>query len=205
MALEQTNINIAFANGNYNSANKDGNGFWLSVGTYTTSADISANETTIDISDLTLWHNSAGMFTNYSLNVYLRAEYKLNTNPVTQYRYFFGDADGATVGQKSMPNTTLSLLTSSQIAPVVIPHNTDGTRPDLVIRGYCDGVGTVKFIPANTQASTNNLTLPRIPRGPRVKDASVWKNTVLYVKDNGVWKIAIPYVKDNGTWKIGGG
>jgi len=205
MALEQTNINLALLNGNWNNANKDGNGFWLTAGTYSTSADIAENITTIDISDLTLNHNSGGMFTNYSLNVYLRAEYKLNTNPVTQFKYFFGDADGTTVGQKSMPNTTLSLLTSSQIAPVVIPHNTDGTRPDLVIRGFCDGAGTANFIPVNTQAFTDPLTLSRIPRGPRVKDANVWKNTVLYVKDNNVWKIAIPYVKDNNTWKIGGG
>ena len=205
MALEQTNINISFLNGNYNSANKDGNGFWLSVGTWTTSADISANQTTIDISDLTLFHNSSGMFSSYTLSVYLRAEYLLNDNPVTQYKYFFGDSNGTSVGQKSMTSTSLSLLTSAQIAPVVIPHNTDGTRPDLVIRGFCDAGTNASFVPENTQASTNALTLLRIPRGPRVKDGGIWKNTVLYVKDAGVWKIAIPYVKDNGTWKIGGG
>jgi hypothetical protein len=205
MALEQTDINIIFSNGNHNSTNKDSNGFWLSVGTYTTSADISANETTVDISDLTLWHNSSGMFTNYQLSVYLRAEYKLDFDPVIKYKYFFGDANGNSIGNKSMPNNTLSLLTTSQIAPVVIPHNIDGTRPDLVIRGFCDAPSNESFLPSNTQASTNNLTLPRIPRGPRVKDGNVWKNTVLYVKDNNEWKIAIPYVKDNNVWKIGGG
>jgi len=205
MALEQTDININFVNGNYNSSNKDGNGFWLTVGTYSSSATIDSNQTTVDISDLTLNHSSSGMFSNWTLNVYLRAEYYLNGSPQLSYRYFFGDSNGASVGAKSMTNTTLSLLTSAQIAPVVIPHNIDGTRPDVVIRGYVDAATNASYVPENTLAYTTNITLPRIPRGPRVKDSGVWKNTVLYVKDSGVWRIAVPYVKDNGTWKIGGG
>ncbi len=88
---------------------------------------------------------------------------------------------------------------------MTIPHNLDGTRTDLVIRGFVDAPTNASYVPENTLAYSNPVTLPRIPRGPRVKDAGVWKNTVLYVKDAGVWKIAIPYVKDNGTWKIGGG
>ena len=205
MALEQTNVNIALTNGNWNSATKDGNGFWLTAGTYSSSANIDTNETTIDISDLTLNHNSSAMFSNYTLSVYLRAEYKLNNSSQTTYKYLFGDADGVTVGQKTMSGTSLSLLTSTQIASVVIPHDVDGTRPDLIIRGYVDAPSNATYVPENTQAYTYSMTLPRIPRGPRVKDSGVWKNTVLYVKDSGTWKIAIPYVKDSGTWKIGGG
>jgi hypothetical protein len=203
MALEQTNANIAFANGNWTSATKDSNGFWISIGTYNSSANIEANETTIDISDLTLNHNSSGMFSSYTLSVYLRAEYTYGGQLF--YKYFFGDSNGTTVGQKTMSSTSLSLLTSTQIASVTIPHNLDGTRTDLVIRGFVDAPTNASYVPENTLAYSNPVTLPRIPRGPRVKDAGVWKNTVLYVKDAGVWKIAIPYVKDNGTWKIGGG
>ncbi len=133
MALEQTNANIAFANGNWTSATKDSNGFWISIGTYNSSANIEANETTIDISDLTLNHNSSGMFSSYTLSVYLRAEYTYGGQLF--YKYFFGDSNGTTVGQKTMSSTSLSLLTSTQIASVTIPHNLDGPRTDLVIRG----------------------------------------------------------------------
>jgi hypothetical protein len=142
---------------------------------------------------------------HYTLYVYLRAEYKLNGSSTTSYKYFFVDSNGNSIGQKSMPNKTLSLLTSTQIAPVKIPHNSDGTRPDVVIRGYCDSTDSASWVPESTTANTSAFSLPRIPRGPKVKDSGVWKNTVMYVKDGGVWKIAIPYVKDNGTWKIGGG
>lgn len=41
--------------------------------------------------------------------------------------------------------------------------------------------------------------------GPRIRVASIWKNTVAYVRMGGVWKVAIPYVKVAGTWKIAGG
>jgi hypothetical protein len=202
MSLEQT-ANIALTNGNWNSSTKDTNGFWLTAGTYSSSADIAKNQTTIDISDLTLNHNSANKFSDWTLTVYLRAEY---TYGGQQYiKYFFGDSNGTSIGQKSMPGTTLSLLTSTQIATVVIPHDLDGTRSDLVVRGYVDAVTDANNVPDKTEAFTYAITLPRIPRGPRVKDSGVWKNTVLYVKDSGVWKIAVPYVKDNGTWKIGGG
>lgn len=196
-------VALDFTGGDYNSSHKDGNGFWLTTGTYTITQDIAANTSTIDISDLTLNHTYAGQFSQYTLNVYLRAEFVLNG--VTTHKYFFGDSNGASIGQKSMPNTTLSLLTTSQIAAQTIPHNTDGTRPDVVIRGFCDAATNVTYVPENTTANTAAFALTRIPRGPRVKDNGVWKNTILYVKDNGTWKIAIPYVKDNGTWKIGGG
>lgn len=198
-------VALDFTGGDYNSSNKDGNNFWLTTGTYTVTQDIAGNSSTIDISDLTLNHASAGMFSSYTLNVYLRAEYKLNGSATTSYKYFFGDSNGASVGQKSMPNTTLSLLTTAQIAAQIIPHNSDGTRPDLVIRGFCDAATNATYVPENTLAYTSAISLSRIPRGPRVKDGGVWKNTILYVKDNGTWKIAVPYVKDNGTWKIGGG
>ena len=79
-----------------------------------------------------------------------------------------------------------------------IAHNSDGTMT-LNITTSVNGGGL------GTSSPNISVTLTRIPRGPRVKDNGVWKNTILYVKDNGVWKIAIPYVKDNGTWKIGGG
>lgn len=198
-------VAIDFTAGDYNSTHKDGNGFWLTIGTYTATQNVAANTTTIDISDLTLNHTYAGQFSQYTLNVYLRAEYKLNGSTTTSYKYFFGDSNGASIGQKSMPNTTLSLLTTTQIAAQAIPHNDDGTRPDIVIRGYCDAATNATYVPENTTANTAAFALERIPRGPRVKDNGVWRNTILYVKDNGVWRIAIPYVKDNGTWKIGGG
>jgi hypothetical protein len=205
MAIVKGN-HVGFYQGNYNFSHKDQHGFWLIIGTYEYEMDIENNRTTIDISGISLVAQTDNKFTNYSLKVYLRAEYVLNGN--SQTKYFFGDADGTSVGQKSMTGTSLSLLTTSQIAPVVIPHNEDGTRPDLIIRAYCTGVtggSNDDNIPDDTEAYSFPFSLVRIPRGPRVKDSGVWRNTILYVKDNGEWKTAIPYVKDNGEWKIGGG
>lgn len=198
-----TNVNFAY--GDYSSTYKDANGYWLTIGTYTMTQDIATNRSTIDVSDLTLNTTSGGRFSNYDLNVYLRAEYRLDGSSTVTYKYFFGDADGATVGQKSMPNTTLSLLTTAQIASVVIPHNQDGSRPDLVIRGFVDSPSSDNWVPDSTQAYTAAITLTPIPRGPRIKTGGTWKQTVLYVKTGGVWKIAVPYVKTGSTWKIGGG
>lgn len=201
MALEQSNIGINFTGGDYDTNHQDGNGFWLTVGTYSTSANIATNVTNVTISDLTLRHDYTGtQFSGYTLNVYLRAKYTLDG--VVTYKYFFGDSNGASIGSKSMSGGSLTLLGAKTIA---IPHNTDGTRSDLVIQGFCDAATNATYVPENTTANTNVVTLPRIPRGPRVKDNGVWRNTILYVKDNGTWKVAVPYVKDNGTWKIGGG
>lgn len=208
MDLTKTGNHAGFYQGNYDSSHKDQNGFWMMIGTYDYTIDIENNRTTIDVSGISLVAATANKFSNYTLKVYLRAEYVLNNNSQPTYKYFFGAAGGTSVGQKSMSGTSLSLLTSSQIAPVIIPHNNDGTRPDLVIRAYCTGVtggSNDNNIPKNTEAYSYPFSLVRIPRGPRVKDSGVWKNTILYVKDNGTWKVAIPYVKDNGTWKIGGG
>jgi hypothetical protein len=79
-----------------------------------------------------------------------------------------------------------------------ITHNSDGTQTLTITTDVNGGV-------LGSSSPNETVVLPRIPRGPRVKDGGVWKNTVLYVKDAGVWKVAIPYVKDAGTWKIGGG
>ena len=57
----------------------------------------------------------------------------------------------------------------------------------------------------SADASTGWRTLPRIPRGPRVKNSDTYKQTIGYVKSAGVWKLAIPYLKKDGTWKAGGG
>ena len=77
-------------------------------------------------------------------------------------------------------------------------HNADGTA-SYYVNGYMNLAGAGS---AFTGSGTKEL--PRIPRGPRVKDAGVYKNTIAYVKDAGVYKIAIPYVKDASVYKIGG-
>ena len=157
-------VAIDFTAGDYNSSNVDGNGFWLTIGTYTATPNNAANTTTVVTSDLTLRHSFTGtQFTNFTLYVYLRAEYTLNGVATTQY--FFGDADGASVGLKSMTGGSTSLLGSRTLD---IPHNSDGTRPDLVIRGYCDSTSTASFVPESTRANTAAFALERIPKGQRV-------------------------------------
>lgn len=198
-----TTVAINFTGGDFDSSHTDGNKFWLTVGSYVYTSDILTNSTSFDVTSLTLNNNYAGMFSNYTLNVYLRVEFYLNG--VLTYKYLFGDSNGASIGQKSMPGTTLSLLTTSQMVPVVIPHNNDGSRPDVVLRGYCDSATNATYVPEGTLANSSVFSFPSNPRGPRIKDGGTWKQTVLYIKDGGTWKLAVPYIKDGGTWKIGGG
>lgn len=80
-------------------------------------------------------------------------------------------------------------------------HNPDGSFPNgaAAFAGYANydllGYTEVHF----------NVSVPRIPRGPRVLYGGVWRNTVPYVMYGGVWRVAIPYVKYGGVWRIGGG
>lgn len=157
-------VAIDFTAGDYNSTHTDSNGFWLTIGTYTATANTAGNYTTVTTSDLTLRHSYTGTeFSGFTLYVYLRAEYTLNGVATTQY--FFGDSNGASIGSKTMTGGTLALLGAKSLN---IPHNSDGTRPDLVIRGYCDSTSTASYVPASTTANTPAITLTRIPKGQRV-------------------------------------
>lgn len=84
---------------------------------------------------------------------------------------------------------------------VDISHGADGTRGAVTLRMQLEyGNGAVN--------ETHNVSFndfPDIPRGPRVKDAGIWKNTLAYIRSGGIWKIALPYVKSGGIWRIGGG
>lgn len=87
---------------------------------------------------------------------------------------------------------------------IVITHKNDGTA-QITGSAYWTASGGDGWFNSGFSGSGGPWSLPRLPRGPRVKVAGVWKNTILYVKVAGVWKIAIPYVKVAGVWKIGGG
>lgn len=84
---------------------------------------------------------------------------------------------------------------------IQIPHGDDGKRGAITLRMELEyGNGNVD------EAHTFSFNdFPDIPRGPRLKAAGVWKNSLAYVKAAGIWKIALPYVKVSGLWKIGGG
>jgi len=79
-----------------------------------------------------------------------------------------------------------------------ITHGADGTKTinwgATVTLGSSVGKATI----------SQSLTLPRIPRGPRVRVSGTWRNTVAYVRQGGTWKIAIPYARQGGTWKVAG-
>lgn len=85
-------------------------------------------------------------------------------------------------------------------ATVNIAHNADGTRTlnsggSLYTNHTNFGNGT----------ASGSMVLPRIPRGPRVRYAGTWRNTVAYVRTAGVWRIVVPYVRSGGVWRVGGG
>ena len=79
-----------------------------------------------------------------------------------------------------------------------IYHNPDGTGGYFfVASSRLNGLG-------EAIVSTGVRSLPRIPRGPRVRANGVYRNTIAYVKVNGVWRLAIPYVRTAGAWKLSG-
>lgn len=84
---------------------------------------------------------------------------------------------------------------------LTVPHNADGTKTVVISANAT----LANPIPIGTASVSGSLPLPRIPRGPRVRDGGSWKHSIAYVRDGGTWKIAIPYVRDGGTWKVAGG
>lgn len=209
MDLTKSGINVGFYVGNHDLAHKDAHGYWLAIGTYSYNINIEENKTTLDISGLYLVTHTTNRLSDWDLKVKLSVQYYLNgsSQPTTKNLWATADNKAKSVGQVSIPGTSVLLLTDNQIATVEIEHNTDGTRPDLVITAYCASTSGQEpdNVPKETTASTFPLSLVRIPRGPRVKDGTTWRNTILYVKDGNTWRIAIPYVKDVNTWRIGGG
>jgi hypothetical protein len=199
MALLRSAINIEFTAGDYNSTNRDANGFWLTMGTYTSTTSVELNQTTIDVSSLTLRHNFTGtQFTNFTLFVYLRVGFRLN-GAATTYRYLFGDAGGDSIGQKSMTGGTTTLLSAADTDPVIVPHNADGSRPDLFIQGYCDSTSTASFVPASTTANTALIPMDKVPIG-KTYDNGFYKNSDFHLRYNGThWVETSNRLRYNGT------
>lgn len=84
---------------------------------------------------------------------------------------------------------------------ITIAHDDDGTKTVA----FSATSELVNVLPIGTASVSGSLTLPRIPRGPRVRSGGSWRHTVAYVRVGGVWKIAIPYVRTGGSWKVAGG
>lgn len=206
MALKRSGIGYNFTAGDYSSAATDANGFWLTIGTYTSTTDVALNQTTIDLSDLTLRNVFTGtQFTNFTLYVYLRIAYRLNGSTVT-YKYLFGDSNGASIGQKSMTGGTLTLLSGSSITPVVIPHNADGTRPDVTVAGYCDSTSTATYVPASTTASGPAIVFDDLPRARRYDETTGhYANATLNLRYDGAnWVNTSNRLRYNGTNWVNG-
>lgn len=205
MALKRSGINIDFSAGDYRSANTDANGFWLTVGTYTSTTDVALNQTTIDVSDLILRHAFTGtQFTNFTLYVFLRAYYRLDGGTIT-YKYLFGDSNGASVGQKSMTGGTTTLISGASISSVVIPHNADGTRPDVIIQGYCDSTSTASYVPASTTANTSAFSFDDLPRPRRYDSSGHFYNATWNLRYDGAhWVHTSNRLRYDGTHWING-
>jgi len=206
MPLLRSAINIEFTAGDYRSANTDANGFWLTMGSYTSTTDVGLNQTTIDVSSLTLRHAFTGtQFTNFTLYVYLRVGFRLNSGTVI-YRYIFGDSNGASVGLKSMTGGTTTLLAAADTDPVIIPHNADGTRPDMFIQGYCDSTSTATFVPASTTANTVAIPMDDLPRARRY-DATTgyYANSTWHLRyDGNYWVHTNTRLRYDGTYWVNG-
>jgi hypothetical protein len=78
-----------------------------------------------------------------------------------------------------------------------VTHDDDGSKSLPFSLSYVDDGALI----GNTSLA-GSLALASIPRGPRVRHAGSWKNTVLYVRHAGSWKIAVLYTRTNGTWKV---
>lgn len=148
---------------------------------------------------------------NYTtLQIYLQAINNGSTSSFSNYpgtQYASIDGIGTVGGYGASPFLPSGYATGAQrwfyggwLVNVV--HAADGTMGGVTLRmdlsygpsGATGGSFTAGF-----------YDFPRIPRGPRVKVAGVWRNTVAYMRVAGIWKIVVPYVKSAGAWKVGGG
>jgi hypothetical protein len=139
------------------SGAKDANGFWLDVvyseGTLNTAANTSRLTTYFN-----LRHDNAGMFAGYSMSVYTKYVYTIDSGAaVTQYVY------QGTTGQQTMSGTSLTFGTGM----FDIPHDTNGAQ-SVTITCYCDSVTNASYVPVGTTAAvTINLTnFTRVPTVP---------------------------------------
>jgi Siphovirus protein of unknown function (DUF859) len=96
------------------------------------------------------------------------------------------------------PGTAKSILIAQ--GDVDITHNSDGTKTFT-----SSGTLSTNHSSFGSGTASGSMTLPRIPRGPRVLYQGTWRNTVAYVRVNGSWVTAVPYVRVSGTWRIAGG
>lgn len=96
-------------------------------------------------------------------------------------------------------------LQKTQIAAgsMWVTHLDDGSMPSVGVLGQIGDTHTAGAGGPSEVLVTIPLTT--FYRGPRVRYAGTWRNTVAYVKTGGVWKIATPYVKQSGVWKVAGG
>lgn len=154
--------------------------------------------------EMDVWLNSQDIANNTS-----NVGYYVRSTKVSGTGYFsaangsnswWGDVDGS-IGSSSgfaydFRGSTPNTLTWAS-GTKTISHADDGTKTVY----FSSGSGLVNL---GSAGASGSLALPRIPRGPRVKVAGTWRNSVAYVKVGGVWRIAIPYVKSGGTWRIGG-
>lgn len=76
-------------------------------------------------------------------------------------------------------------------------HNSDGT-------GSVGASWAIQGDILGSAGSGEVLNLPRIPRGPRIKNAGVYQNSIAYIKNAAAYQVAIPYVKNAGVYQIGG-
>lgn len=115
-------------------------------------------------------------------------------------------SNGSTLWSVSRQQMSLSQGVTRTLATVEqwVNHNNDGTKAVAVRGEFKTDIqsGTWAF-PSTTVTGTH--TLPRIPRGPRVRHNGVWRNTMIYVRDGGRWRQAICYVRHASKWRQAGG
>jgi hypothetical protein len=201
MSLIRSGIAVNFTGGDYSTTNKDANGFWLDITTYASNTRVETNDTVLDVGTLTLRHAFTGtQFTNFTLYVYLRAEFRLNG--VLTYKYLFGDSNGASVGSKSMTGGSTTLISGASIVAVTIPHNADGSRPDVVVRGYCDSTSTATYVPASTTANTGSIVFDDLPVAKRYDSSGYYQYTNSHLRYDGThWvNTATRYRYDGTHW-----
>lgn len=188
-----TTVFSGFTSGDYNSSNVGTNSFWLDTNSNSYTQSVSANTTTIT-SNFTLNHGGSG--TEFSGGWYLRTYFKVSytVNGVAASQYLYSDAVRNYTG--TMTNGTQFSLGSGT---VTIPHNSDGTCPDLTFSAYCShwssglgaypGVGgsavtTPTYVPGPTSATAVVTTIPDIVNGKRY-DGTNWVSTIPLTRFDG--------------------
>ena len=82
---------------------------------------------------------------------------------------------------------------------IVITHAADGTRS---VSGSFSGPSTYVSAGMPLGSGSGSMSLPRIPRGPKVEVAGAWQQSIAFAEVSGAWQQCLVYTESAGAWVL---